>query len=303
MWTALGSSPDHTVGITPYALDDKAIKTHSRASQNGQVSPSDICGRLGRDASIPVDQLRNEPLWSKPQLNGSHQFHDDQKQITASIPRLKAQQEASIQSSVSRPAPQPSIEVNENQHPVTKSEPQKRRRGRPRLQSPSLDFHGSSTSSVGVSFARTSHLEKNRVAAEKCRQRKKEYVATLTANASVLSSKNKALKTKESNLREQLLTLKNELLRHAGCGSWAIDKYIEQSAGGQLGMKVPTKQIPARKDSAHAQQSNITMGLTKEHSPEPIMDPLPSQESSDLSIDLDELDDLWLLKDYLNVEE
>lgn len=37
-------------------------------------------------------------------------------------------------------------------------------------------------------------------------------------------------------LREEVLSLKNEVLRHAGCGFWAVDEYLAQCAGDLLGM-------------------------------------------------------------------
>ena len=40
-------------------------------------------------------------------------------------------------------------------------------------------------------------------------------------------------------LREEVLELKNEVLRHAGCGFWAVDEYLAQCAGDLLGIGVP----------------------------------------------------------------
>ena len=41
-------------------------------------------------------------------------------------------------------------------------------------------------------------------------------------------------------LREEVLSLKNEVLRHAGCGFWAVDKYLARYAGDLLGIEVPS---------------------------------------------------------------
>lgn len=92
-----------------------------------------------------------------------------------------------------------------------------------------------------VSSARQSHLEKNRVAAHKCRQRKKEYIGSLEGRAREFSSKNKALKENVAMLREEVLGLKNEVLRHAGCGFWAVDEYLARCAGDLLGMEAPMR--------------------------------------------------------------
>jgi hypothetical protein len=83
------------------------------------------------------------------------------------------------------------------------------------------------------------------------------------AQSSELSSKNKALKADETALREELLELKNEVLRHAGCGSWAIDEYVSQCAGNILGVKAPSAQTPvSRRDSAQTQKLDVSARLT-----------------------------------------
>ncbi|KAJ4390528.1 hypothetical protein N0V91_011407 [Didymella pomorum] len=98
---------------------------------------------------------------------------------------------------------------------------------------------------------RKSQLEKNRIAAEKSRQRRKEHTNGLTAEVSVLSTRNEALKAEESALREELLNLKNEILRHAGCASSIIDGYIARIAGSKLVEVVPEHAL-SRKDSGHS---------------------------------------------------
>jgi hypothetical protein len=71
----------------------------------------------------------------------------------------------------------------------------------------------------------------------------------------VLSSRNEALKAEAATYREQLLSLKNEVLRHAGCDSSIIDGYIAKSAGSQLVAEVAFKPTPTRKDSAQTSGS------------------------------------------------
>lgn len=83
---------------------------------------------------------------------------------------------------------------------------------------------------IQVSSTRESHLEKNRVATHKCRQRKKEYTNELERRAREYTVKNKALRGNAVMLREELLELKSEMLRHAGCGFWA-DARMELPAG------------------------------------------------------------------------
>jgi len=90
-----------------------------------------------------------------------------------------------------------------------------------------------------VPSARQSYLEKNRVAAHKCRMRKKDYINGLEGRAREYSNKNKLLKEKVALLREEVLELKNEVLQHARCGFWVIEEYLARCAGDLLSIQAP----------------------------------------------------------------
>ncbi|OCL05453.1 hypothetical protein AOQ84DRAFT_269191, partial [Glonium stellatum] len=77
---------------------------------------------------------------------------------------------------------------------------------------------------------RESHLEKNRLAAHKCRQKKKEWVEELEMQARELTAIRAHLKSHVAMLREEVLALKNEVLSHANCGCGRIDAYLKQTA-------------------------------------------------------------------------
>ena len=97
----------------------------------------------------------------------------------------------------------------------------KKPRGRPRSQPPVKD-------TLNVQTVRQTHLENNRLAAHKCRQRKKEFVQGLESRASEASVRNRNMKLMVANLREEVLELKNEVLNHVTCGFWGIDRYLAQ---------------------------------------------------------------------------
>jgi hypothetical protein len=146
-----------------------------------------------------------------------------------------------------------------------------------------------------VSSARQSHLEKNRVAAHKCRERRKQYINNLETKARDYSAKNKTLRESVVGLREEVLGLKNLLLQHAGCGCWAIDQYLAQSAGDLLGVQNPflLNRKPSD-DSGMASPSvkgederEMSMGLT------PMLNASDPQDSS-----LDSFEDFGLLRDF-----
>jgi len=64
---------------------------------------------------------------------------------------------------------------------------------------------------------RKNFLERNRVAALKCRQRKKQWLANLQQKVEIYSSENDALSAQISQLREEVVNLKTLLLAHKDC--------------------------------------------------------------------------------------
>ncbi|KAM0333138.1 hypothetical protein ACHAQA_001797 [Verticillium albo-atrum] len=64
---------------------------------------------------------------------------------------------------------------------------------------------------------RKNFLERNRVAALKCRQRKKQWLANLQTKVEMFSTENDALSTQITQLREEVVNLKTLLLAHKDC--------------------------------------------------------------------------------------
>lgn len=64
---------------------------------------------------------------------------------------------------------------------------------------------------------RKNFLERNRVAALKCRQRKKQWLANLQSKVEVFTAENDALTAQISALREEVVNLKTLLLAHKDC--------------------------------------------------------------------------------------
>ncbi|KAI9657630.1 MAG: hypothetical protein M1821_002806 [Bathelium mastoideum] len=64
---------------------------------------------------------------------------------------------------------------------------------------------------------RKNFLERNRVAALKCRQRKKQWLANLQAKVEIFSTENDALSATVTQLREEIVNLKTLLLAHKDC--------------------------------------------------------------------------------------
>jgi len=64
---------------------------------------------------------------------------------------------------------------------------------------------------------RKNFLERNRVAALKCRQRKKQWLANLQAKVEMYGTENDALNATVQALREEIVSLKTLLLAHKDC--------------------------------------------------------------------------------------
>ncbi|CEI91771.1 hypothetical protein RMCBS344292_06051 [Rhizopus microsporus] len=74
---------------------------------------------------------------------------------------------------------------------------------------------------------RKRNLERNRIAAHKCRQRKKEWINQLERRAESLANENKRRQQEIRQLKEEFVYLRNQLFLHKECQSPAIDSYIE----------------------------------------------------------------------------
>ncbi|QKX58403.1 uncharacterized protein TRUGW13939_05525 [Talaromyces rugulosus] len=75
---------------------------------------------------------------------------------------------------------------------------------------------------------REKFLERNRLAASKCRQKKKEHTMQLESRFKEASDKRELLNAEISRLRSEVLGLKNEVLRHAQCGDEPIKLHLAQ---------------------------------------------------------------------------
>lgn len=77
---------------------------------------------------------------------------------------------------------------------------------------------------------RNKYLERNRVAASKCRQKKKAWVSDLETQKTELERKHSNLQHEYTGLVNEVTQLKNQLMAHAGCNDPRIDGWIETEA-------------------------------------------------------------------------
>ena len=102
---------------------------------------------------------------------------------------------------------------------------------------------------------RSKFLERNRVAASKCRQKKKEWTSALEAKARDLQNEKAQLQLMMEAYRAELMYLKNEMLNHTECGSPNIRDYLareaEAIARGEGGFSPGA--LLRRRDLAHSE--------------------------------------------------
>lgn len=89
-----------------------------------------------------------------------------------------------------------------------------------------------------------------RVAALKCRQRKKQWLANLQAKVEIFSSENDSLSAQVAQLREEIVAMKQIMLQHKDCS-------VTQSQGQGLG---PGPYFPQPEFNTHTNPYGIMGG-------------------------------------------
>jgi hypothetical protein len=293
-FSGAGAVPNQQAfSIPPSLLTQASIERYGQLTPPEELSPADA-PRGEREHSIPVEQLRNETtFWPKQEAAQPRMSRAEPSPKRRRTSRqASTNQDETLHTPPSASVPQQQEQDNGDANP----QPPKRKRGRPKSQPQMVEAYTAEGYPFQVSSARQTHLEKNRVAAHKCRQRKKEYINSLEGRAREHSAKNKLLKENVAILREEVLGLKNEVLRHAGCGFWAVDEYLARCAGDLLGMEAPGMRdaTSSRHNSTHQSPAMSTMSnphLTSQQVRETSM-------GSMSSADADEFGGLELLRDF-----
>jgi len=106
----------------------------------------------------------------------------------------------------------------------TNESPKKGRRRRSSTKSTAA----TETQSAGVDddTKRSRFLERNRLAASKCRQKKKEWTKGLEERARCLQTEKAQLQMMVGSLKSEVILVREELLRHSNCGCKRIRDYL-----------------------------------------------------------------------------
>ncbi|KAF2838130.1 hypothetical protein M501DRAFT_1004979 [Patellaria atrata CBS 101060] len=103
---------------------------------------------------------------------------------------------------------------------------------------------------------RNAFLERNRLAASKCRQKKKEWTQDLEKKARELAAERAYLMAQVSELKNNILFLKDECLKHSNCGCTRIRDYLQREAQLISPSQVPIS-LGANPNRPYEQMSSI----------------------------------------------
>lgn len=127
---------------------------------------------------------------------------------------------------------------------------------------------------------RSKFLERNRVAASKCREKKKLWTQNLEEKARNLREENSSLRLMLDSLRDEMIFLKDEMLKHNTCGCERIEAFLQSSINSfNRSPLLKLERSPAESPSADCRDSVsvVDSGEPKANAG------LPSPKSPDLS--------------------
>ncbi|KAI9374787.1 Aft1 HRA domain-containing protein [Aspergillus egyptiacus] len=190
--------------IPPQSLQNTELLRDSNANRRQSVNVNGVANSA-REASGDASDMQNEQ--AKPAARGRGKRNASAKATSTGASRRKTEDASQGSNkktklnnggSVSTESPSEADSGEEEQQPSTKK-------------------NQKDTKKVTDEEKRKNFLERNRVAALKCRQRKKQWLANLQAKVELFTSENDALTSTVTQLREEIVNLKTLLLAHKDC--------------------------------------------------------------------------------------
>ncbi|KFA48286.1 hypothetical protein S40293_08821 [Stachybotrys chartarum IBT 40293] len=191
----------------------------------------------GNQGAIPQQTLEPHPKMPTRKRSGPGPTLDvsDKQPKTASSPRRQRRQ--------TQQQPQKSASQTQQKQPRQQKadEAKPKKRGRkpkyvtvdpspPASDDEELQGLDDDGASLPDGPQRTHVLERNRVAATKCRLRKRDEASALASREQTVEDQNRYLSSCFDSLVSEVLQLKTELLRHTDCGCVLIQRYIAHEA-------------------------------------------------------------------------
>ena len=287
----LGLSP----GLSPLPFE---LNTNVGQQQDAQNASSQFSS-LNPQVPSPPHSARSPPAWTAQdsRLPGSSPLHgflvnDDRQKIqpqhgqitppsdadqTVTDPALTLDSAGSWDQHKTQQNPTPdSITTSKGKRSRQNNKeedaaPAKKRQRKPTAKAKSVD-DPESTHKGEENQKRSKFLERNRIAASKCRVKKKEWTGNLEARARDLQNEKNQLALIVGSLRDEVVWLKGELLKHTNCGCIKIRQYLNQEVANLAGQPVPSPFQQSRTGNAgdgsrHSSMSNASSDDLPEKDP------------------------------------
>ncbi|KAK1655387.1 bZIP transcription factor [Colletotrichum phormii] len=139
---------------------------------------------------------------------------------------------------------------------------------------------------------RDKFLERNRVAASKCRQKKKEWVSDLQETKQGLENQHAQLQMEYNGLVDEVTRMKNELMSHANCNDPNINLWLDNEA--RRFVQVSAERVKKQSLDASRMAANRPLGTGGGCRPsidKRAMTSLSSRSGSDADINYDHMPD------------
>jgi len=202
----------------PYTSKQKPAGAAPAATGRDAIPRGDVWSDLGDGFKQATEQ---EPLFVDPNLYVSaNENNGTRSQIEVNLAAMSGASTRRASSSKS-PLHRTSKSASSSTD-ITPPEPElpRKRRKKSRRDPGTPDADGK----------RRKFLERNRIAASKCREKKKQYVLELEETNKDLERSHRALQTEVNSLTQEVGTLKHRLMSHAHCNDPNIDHWITTQA-------------------------------------------------------------------------
>ncbi|KAL6897527.1 hypothetical protein GGI43DRAFT_95949 [Trichoderma evansii] len=143
---------------------------------------------------------------------------------------------------------------------------------------------------------RTKNLERNRIAASKCRQKKKEWVVELEETKASMELRHNNLRMEYFQLLDEVTSIKNQLMAHATCNDPNINFWIEKEALKYVERCMDPAQERRPSVVGNAASGSCTLPSPAESHRSQQESPLPKPEGG---INLDYMPDELLTGDFV----
>ncbi|MCJ1449228.1 MAG: hypothetical protein MMC23_009748 [Stictis urceolatum] len=189
------------------------------AKQQRQLHPQEIPSGMQEFSQEPAFGSEQCVDFETTRLKTGHSTPSSNPPSAASVNELNADEVAPSnyrprQGKFSKPTSRAEPSAADQQ-------PQKRTRRTSKRNPPSLEAEREKREKL---------LERNRVAASKCRQKRKSYTNTLEEQARELQVRKSSLSALANSLKDEVLFLKGQMLRHSDCGCSRVRDYLNNEA-------------------------------------------------------------------------